>query len=505
MRTDIRWYFWLTFTSLLGLIGLQGYNAWQQFRQETRTFEEEVQWTLENTVAEQVRQQRTDLRQTFELFILTDDRIELGVQPHWNGQNFVYSLSETIDGAPRYVQGNAVPDSLDAANLPQERIAAAFGELLMYHFEQGKQYQWTPTLDEELFFWYYLQRLDSASLHTRLLTTFQQEHLGDTLMVYLTDSALANQAAGQSWVDQLDDSHHITNAVEARITGATEQVRVVLPNPFLTLFWRSLWLLAGSLLIILLATFTFIRLFRGLVNEKKLGELKDDFINNVTHELQTPLATLTVALEAAEKHQNKHGLPDPPRDYLGIARKEAAHLSGMIDHLLQIRTLGHKATLDTEPTDILDLAHQAAEATQLRAKKPLTVVWEVPQMALWVMAEPMLLEQIWFNLMDNALKYGPDEGVVLTIGAAIQGHQARMWIRDNGPGIPPEHLPYIFDRFFRVPKGLTRPQRGLGLGLFFVKTTLEKMGGGISVYSRPGKGTTFTLTLPLTHHENTLG
>ncbi|HAA14288.1 MAG TPA: hypothetical protein DCE41_22385 [Cytophagales bacterium] len=240
------------------------------------------------------------------------------------------------------------------------------------------------------------------------------------------------------------------------------------------------------------------------MREKRLGELKDDFINNVTHELKTPLSTIRVALEAAQRHTQKHPVPPPSRDYLGIAMKETQHLTGMIDHLLQSRMLGREATIQPEPVWVSELLQQVAESTQISHEGQMELNTEGLDDEIWAMADPLHLAQIFHNLLDNAIKYAEREVVTVTVGQRLAGNAVEVWLQDNGPGIGPEHHDHLFDRFYRVPREREENIRGLGLGLYYVKNALQLMQCQIRVESELGQGSTFIITLPLATHENPL-
>gem|GEM_PF-4593392 len=499
MRSGSQSYFWLTVLSLVGLMAVQSYFTISYFHQDSVVFEEELQSLVSQTVADQELRQRMDLVESFELYLLDPSKVTLGVVPFWSGEGFTYFLHDADEKEPNphYLSSEYAPLPDTSRNLTPEEIAAAFGEELLQQMETGNLYQWTPAIDEELFFWYALISIDSAQLWERLAANLQQSQLADTFQLIMADSAHLIPEVN-------NDEQLATWPIPARVTGGARYVQVILPNPLQRVFLRSLGVIGISLLIVLLAAFTFYRLFRGLMREKRLGELKDDFINNVTHELKTPLSTIRVALEAAQRHTQKHPVPPPSRDYLGIAMKETQHLTGMIDHLLQSRMLGREATIQPEPVWVSELLQQVAESTQISHEGQMELNTEGLDDEIWAMADPLHLAQIFHNLLDNAIKYAEREVVTVTVGQRLAGNAVEVWLQDNGPGIGPEHHDHLFDRFYRVPREREENIRGLGLGLYYVKNALQLMQCQIRVESELGQGSTFIITLPLATHENPL-
>ncbi|MEL6535838.1 MAG: HAMP domain-containing sensor histidine kinase [Bacteroidota bacterium] len=499
MRSGSQSYFWLTVLSLVGLMAVQSYFTISYFHQDSQVFEEELQTLVAQTIAEQELRQRMDLVESFELYLLDPEKVTLGVVPFWSGEGFTYFLQDTYDRDPNphYLSSKYAPLQDTTRELTPEEMAAAFGEELLQQMETGNLYQWTPAIDEELFFWYALIAIDSAQLWNRMSENLQQSQLADTFQLFLADS-----------VHRLPHINHdeqlATIPLPARVTGVERYVQVVLPNPLQRVFLRSLGVIGISLLIVLLAAFTFYRLFRGLVREKRLGELKDDFINNVTHELKTPLSTIRVALEAAQRHAEKHPVPPPSRDYLGIAMKETQHLTGMIDHLLQSRMLGREASIQPEPVWVSGLMLQVAESAQISHEGNLNLKTEGLEAEIWAMADPLHLAQIFHNLLDNAIKYADQDKVTVTFRQKLASNTLQLEVQDDGPGIAAEHCAHLFDRFFRVPQEREENIRGLGLGLYYVKNALQLMNGQIWVESEPGHGSTFFITLPLATHEDSL-
>jgi signal transduction histidine kinase len=149
-----------------------------------------------------------------------------------------------------------------------------------------------------------------------------------------------------------------------------------------------------------------------------------------------------------------------------------------------------------EPVDLAELVAGAVEQVRPLADERGVELGVASGPAVTLQADEDLLLQLLLNLLDNAVKYTPSGGRA-TVGWDAKDGQAELWVRDTGAGIAGEHLPHVFDRFYRVDKARSRAQGGVGLGLSICRWIAEAHGGSISVQSSPGQGATFTVTLPL--------
>lgn len=229
---------------------------------------------------------------------------------------------------------------------------------------------------------------------------------------------------------------------------------------------------------------------------RRLEKVRRDFVANVSHELKTPLTVIRGIVETMADD------PEMPADtrgrFLGKMRGQAEYLSAQVSDLLALSRLesGDKAGrwekvgLGRVVREVVSLHGPAAEA------KSLTLELEPPAGALTVRGDRHGLEQAVSNLLDNAIHYTPTGGRV-TVRLAALGEEARCSVSDSGLGIEPEHQERIFERFYRVDRARSREVGGTGLGLAIVKHVALSHGGSVSVESRPGQGSTFTITLPL--------
>ncbi len=266
--------------------------------------------------------------------------------------------------------------------------------------------------------------------------------------------------------------------------------RIELPNLQGVLFGQMAGILATSIVILLVLGFAFWYLIRTLLRLRTIEEMKSDFTNNITHELKTPIAVAYAANDALLNFGKDTDMEKRSR-YLGIVGEQLSHLSGMVEQILSL-SMERRQTfhLDIEPVNVSELLQPIIEQQKMKADKPVSITVKITPNDLTLQADRTHLGNIIGNLIDNAIKYSRDKAEVSIF---IDKRTIRM--SDRGIGIAPDKLPHIFEKFYRVPTGNVHDVKGYGLGLFYVKTMVEKHGWDIQVESRPEEGTTFTITL----------
>ncbi len=288
-------------------------------------------------------------------------------------------------------------------------------------------------------------------------------------------------------VNTFKEEHNNFEIEYALLIDLTHKNEMVFKEAFL-----SLLLITVSIIIVLTV---FWLTWHNLMEERRLSTLKTDFINNMTHELKTPLSTITVAGRTLEKEQI---LNDPRRilDTAQLIGKQSIHLNQLINTILEVSILERtEFELSRQNAEINELTHQIV-ASFLTSCDNCADIREDYQAGIPMISVDVLYYTTMINnLLSNAVKYCTTNPVI-KICTKDEDGKISISVEDNGIGISREHLDHIFEKFYRVPHGDIHKVKGLGLGLYYVKRIAVSHGGDVSATSKPDRGTVFTLRLP---------
>lgn len=265
---------------------------------------------------------------------------------------------------------------------------------------------------------------------------------------------------------------------------------------------RQVWLpISSSLVFIGVIIFCFIYAIKVIIRQKALSDIKNDFINNMTHEFKTPLATVSLAVEALQDPELLNQDQFRTR-YLGIIHDENKRLVSQVEKVLQAAALDKKDfQLKIESLNLSELLeNNVTQMSFLLEKRDGKITFINKLTDSTIEGDVFHLTHIFNNLLDNANKYSPEKPII-TIEAECIKDQYKISIKDQGMGMTKESHRKIFDKFYRVHTGNLHDVKGFGLGLAYVKTMLEAHKGSIQVQSEIGKGSTFTIYLPKNQHE----
>jgi two-component system phosphate regulon sensor histidine kinase PhoR len=263
------------------------------------------------------------------------------------------------------------------------------------------------------------------------------------------------------------------------------------------LLWKEITpQLLFSIFLTLLTGVSFFAMYKNLRAQQRLMAIKNDFISNVTHELKTPVATVSVALEALK---NFNALRDPQKtkEYLDIAQTELNRLTLMTDKILKTSVYEDQGiNLKYETLNIDQLVDEVLSSMKLIFDKKQTQ-WRFEKIGadFVIDGSEEHLTNVLYNLVDNALKYS-GENSRLTVALESRPEKIILNVQDSGIGIAKEYQDKIFDKFFRVPSGDVHNNKGYGLGLSYVASVVESHHGKISVESEIGQGSNFSISLP---------
>ncbi len=238
---------------------------------------------------------------------------------------------------------------------------------------------------------------------------------------------------------------------------------------------------------------------RDVTNEHQADQIRKDFVANASHELRTPLAIITGYLE----NLLDDGIieePEMSRRFLGVMRKHTDRISRIVEDMLVISRLesGEASAIKIEPFKLASCIRDVTERLEslIQSQKAIVTV-RLHDDKVIIYGDRFYWTQVLFNLVENALKQNPYKDLKIEVGCEQAGNTLRVWVSDNGVGIPSSDLPHIFRRFYRVEKHHSQLEiKGTGLGLSIVKRAIEAHNGTISVTSTPGRETKFLMTIP---------
>ena len=271
------------------------------------------------------------------------------------------------------------------------------------------------------------------------------------------------------------------------------------PMERIFLFQRNSFITTLIVVFVSIIMLVFIFMMYMLSRQKKISDIKNDFINNITHEFKTPLSTITLACEALSGEMM--GANKKTRDaYVSIVADENERLKLMVNNILQLAQLKKgQLSLHIETCDIHELIIKICDSFSLLVKTNQGEIKEYLYAENYMLAvDKMHIQNIITNLIENGIKYSR-KNPKIAVKTENDKKNIIISVSDNGIGISKKGIKHIFDEFYRVTTGNIHNQKGQGLGLVYVKKIVEMHGGSISVVSEPDKGSIFSIILPLKH------
>lgn len=422
-------------------------------------------------------------RESESIVINTDTLVEKDIRTENNGKE------------PRVI---TLTYSHTALPLPADTMAVTKGTLYVEKRETGK--------GPEIFESRAAPLLNLQNTVVRFLYNIDSISIGDSVRVASIDSAFRLRLAkdGISGLefsvirrDSTDTAALAGDPFDVTIGFAKPLVfHVSADNEFSYLLRRLTLPILFSLLLVGITVVSFVLLYRNLIRQRRLAELKNEFISNITHELKTPIATVGVAIEALA---NFNAMEDPvrTREYLAISQQELQRLGLLIDKVLKLSMFENKEMdLKKERFDCSLLVAEVMRSMRLQFEKyGAEVSFETRGSQFWVEADKLHITSVIYNLLDNALKYSQEKPVIRVLLEAFDEH-LQFSVEDNGIGIEPAYRDKVFEKFFRVPTGNRHNTKGYGLGLSYVAEVVRRHQGQVFVHSEPGKGSRFTARFP---------
>ena len=354
----------------------------------------------------------------------------------------------------------------------------------------------TVDIDEELHPYYLESLLKHALYDEHVMQDFQYG-----IYDCFTDSIVFGNL-----IKHTKDNHYYSS--DTLLNVSSEQLKWKNDGHYFTVYFPNIesnisnvnpesyspWLFVVAIIIVVLFFFGYT--ITVIAKQKRLSEVKTDFINNMTHELKTPISTISLSSEMILKSDFSND-PERLKRYAGIIFKENKRLENQVERVLNVAKLDkQKLILQKTNLDIHQLIIEAKETfefNQLEHEGKITL--ELNASNSIIFADQVHITNVVYNLLDNAIKYCKNTPEII-IRSTTEKKGISIEFEDNGLGIKKDDIRFIFDKFYRVPTGNLHNVKGFGLGLFYVKMIIEEHGGTIKVKSELGKGTTFYIWLP---------
>jgi two-component system phosphate regulon sensor histidine kinase PhoR len=355
------------------------------------------------------------------------------------------------------------------------------------------------------------QKFTAYEIEEKLRTAFRNQGVKNTPFEFavLVDAGLLNfeyQLKSDHFLEQTEDSVRNMQWQYTLLPPGGSDLENLLPVQYLVLivpnfkaivFQQMKWMIIGSVFFTLVIISAFSVTVYALIRQKKLSEIKNDFINNMTHEFKTPLATISLAVDAL---RNNKVIEDRTRmEYFSsIIKEENRRMNKHVETILQAALMDRQEIkLTRAPLHVHQLIEQVISNYKLQLQeKEGRIELDLNAKNDMINGDEVHFRNLISNLVDNAVKYS-NEKLVLKISSANVNKSLVMKFEDNGIGMSKETVRRIFEKFYRAHTGNLHNVKGFGLGLSYVKTIIDAHDGSIKVDSSPGRGSCFTLEVPV--------
>ena len=354
------------------------------------------------------------------------------------------------------------------------------------------------------------QKFTSYEIEEKLRKAFMNQGLKDVPFEFavLVDDGFLNyeyQLKSNAFLEQFEDSVNNfrwqyvlqpPSGSDLENLVPVQQMVLVVPNFKAIVFRQMKWMIIGSVFFTLMIISAFTVTVYALLRQKKLSEIKNDFINNMTHEFKTPLATISLAVDAL---RNNKVIEDRTRmEYFsGIIKEENKRMNKHVETILQAALMDRQEVqLSKAPVHVHSLIRDVISNYTLQLQEiEGRIELELDADTDLINGDEVHMRNLISNLVDNAVKYSKEK-LVLKIASYNNGKNLVVKFEDNGIGMTKETVRRIFEKFYRAHTGNLHNVKGFGLGLSYVKTIVDAHEGRIKVDSSPGKGSSFTIELP---------
>lgn len=471
-----------------GITGLQLFWNYQNYKNTVKTFNVDTNAAFQAAIDKETAQRYENISIKFRGWLSDTSFVQITADSKNRAQKTVFHLNDTHPAIPgkngASIGFMSFHEKLDHITPSAKTffINQFSVDMLKRDLMNGNIYFYTQRLGDSLSLVY-----DSSKLNPVLLAKLYQQELR---------SKGINSSFTLNTTKPKDKNLFTTQLVNTALRKPyhKEFITAVFENPDSYYLKEMKWVIITSFLLISITLFCFVYTSKTLLSQHKLAKIKDDFINNMTHEINTPLASIGITTQALKKFDYDQNTRN---DYLNIISYQVEKLTSLSTQILNSASQANFTSKDDEPVELNALIKKAIyEMTPQITNSNGLVNFSSEEQNIYVQGESKTLLNAFTNIIDNALKY--NTGILqLDITLSHQHKQAKLTFEDNGIGIPIVYIDRIFEQFFRVPTGNTHNVKGYGLGLNYVRQVVQQHKGTISLTPNIPYGSIFTFKFPL--------
>lgn len=471
---------------VLGITGLQLYWNYKNYQTVVKNLEKDSNEALINAVDEEMNLRHENISLAVKKWLSDTSFITISCNTNNRDSSTVFTMRDTH---PYYNNSKSVSIGISNYKEKVKKITPEVKNIFINHFannivkgdlKKGIIYFYTPRLGDSLSRVYDLSKVDTKALNL----LFKKELANRKIYTSFKLVSKNNKTISQ----------FKTNLVNTALRRPYEKeyVSAILENPNQYYLREMKWLIISSFLLISITLFCFYYTIKTLFNQYKLVAIKNQFISNMTHEINTPLSSIQVTTEALQQFN-----PDAEtrKKYLEIILHQTKKLTDLSSEILANAKLETVAFSIDEKIDLNELLLALIQKQELVANNKIN--YQPPTEKLIIKGNKVHLSRSIINLIDNAFKYNFSENRIVELKLEKKSKEINLSIIDNGPGIADEYKTKIFDQFYRIPTGNVHDIKGYGLGLSYVKKVITQHLGAINVLDHQPNGSVFCLILPI--------
>ena len=494
MKKELQFLFIVCTVAMIGIVVFQAFWLKNYYQLSRERFQREANLAFEDAVRREFEVRNDTLENLLYLYLSDTNKTSITSTPDNEGKPR-YVISDVTDSKHNWEFGYSEFKFPISSNSDTNRLKVARVAAKLYREED---------LDRHIIYYkpqnlgkYIGAKADSLNFDTTRLRPILKQYLGkrDITERFVFNVTSEGNAFNQSkFPDSLTARYDFITKSFPTYRNETDYhyVQAMFPTISGYLVAKNKFLLSGSIILILVVAISFYGLLRVIKRQKKLSEIKNDFINNITHEFKTPIATVYSAVEALDDF-NVVENPEKARKYLRTSKKELERLSNLVTKILNTSLYENaRQEFKTERVNIDSIINEIIQIHKANTGDELKFIYNNSSSSSVVSGDKTHIYNSVHNVIDNAIKYSKDNAEI-TIQLFNKDAYLVISIEDNGIGIRKEEVPFVFDKFYRAPASGVK---GYGLGLSYTKAIVESHKGWCKVDSEFGTGSKFIIGLP---------